>query len=335
MVIGIMGVTGSGKSTFVQVASGNNDVVVGHSLEACTQKVTAYKFNLEVTYRQNAKLTGIIYLHRITDVRMDGSAMRSLKMFRKLCGEQPMKNVVIASTFWGAIDEDKAIAHEAELMGKADFWEKATVTLDIQRELVDEDKPLGETAVGNAVNEELQRLEHKYKTELERIQQETAAALAEKDVHYEKILKKEREKMETKLERIHTDQEMLRRERLMKREYQSKLEKQQLEADRKREEDRDAIRGQVRDVRMQNAIEMAAFRDRMMQIQTENEDQLREVRAENKSLRAASMATAHRGGGGNIGGKIVNLVAAGAFAAFDPLGIPLVVAALGDFVDEF
>ena len=35
IVIGIMGVTGSGKSTFVRVASGNEDVTVGHSLEAC------------------------------------------------------------------------------------------------------------------------------------------------------------------------------------------------------------------------------------------------------------------------------------------------------------
>ncbi|KAK0752967.1 hypothetical protein B0T18DRAFT_423602 [Schizothecium vesticola] len=101
------------------------------SKPVCTQKVMAYQFStgeynvvlvdtpgfsdtyssdteilldlarwLEVTYRQDAKLTGIIYLHRITDVRMDGGVMRNLKMFRKLCGDQPMKNIIITSTFW-------------------------------------------------------------------------------------------------------------------------------------------------------------------------------------------------------------------------------------------
>jgi len=35
LVIGVMGVTGSGKSSFVRTASGRADVVVGHTLEAC------------------------------------------------------------------------------------------------------------------------------------------------------------------------------------------------------------------------------------------------------------------------------------------------------------
>jgi len=333
---------------------------------------------LEVTYRQNAKLTGIIYLHRITDVRMDGSAMRNLKMFRKLCGEQPMKNVAIASTFWGAIENDKAVAHEVELMGKPDFWgdmiehgaqvwrfagtqqsaleilmsfaSKATVTLDIQRELVDEDKPLGETAAGNAVNEELYRLEAKYKGELERIQQETAAALAEKDVQYEKILKNEREKMEQKLERIHSDQEMLRRERreeirrleadnqrkfsLLKKEYESKLEKQQLESERKREEDRASFRDQAQDMRTQHATLTADFRDQMQQMQNQSNEQIREMRAENDSLRAAAAAAMSHQGGGNVGSKFLNLVAAGTMAAFDPALIPIALSSLADLVSE-
>jgi hypothetical protein len=38
---------------------------------------------------------------------------------------------------------------------------KDKMTLDIQRELVEEEKPLCETAAGNAVNEELHYLETK------------------------------------------------------------------------------------------------------------------------------------------------------------------------------
>lgn len=33
--IAVMGVTGAGKSTFVQWASGNPDIIIGHDLESC------------------------------------------------------------------------------------------------------------------------------------------------------------------------------------------------------------------------------------------------------------------------------------------------------------
>jgi ABC-type uncharacterized transport system ATPase component len=33
--IAVMGVTGAGKSTFIQWASGNSDVEIGHDLKSC------------------------------------------------------------------------------------------------------------------------------------------------------------------------------------------------------------------------------------------------------------------------------------------------------------
>ncbi|KAM5359118.1 hypothetical protein ACJZ2D_014724 [Fusarium nematophilum] len=45
IVIGVMGAVGSGKSTFIRTASGDDNVIVGHSLEACTQKVTSFEVN--------------------------------------------------------------------------------------------------------------------------------------------------------------------------------------------------------------------------------------------------------------------------------------------------
>lgn len=329
---------------------------------------------LEVTYRQNAKLTGIIYLHRITDVRMDGSGMRNLKMFRKLCGDDPMKNVVIASTFWGQIEDAKAVAHEDELRAKPNFWgtmmehgaqvrrftgtqqsaidilmsfaNKATVTLDIQRELVDEEKPLGETAAGNAVNEELYRLETKYKQELDRIQQETAAAIAETDVKYERILRMEREQMQQKLERIHMDQDILRQERreeirriesenkrkfnLLKKEYDDKFQRQQLEADRLREDGRADMREQMRDMRLQQAKLSAGFREQIQEIQEQNQRQMEHIMSENDSLRATAQNSREK----DVGGKLATLVATGVAAVVDPFAIPVAIAALADFVNE-
>lgn len=39
------------------------------------------------SYRSQIRLTGILYLHRITDNRLGGCAMKNLKMFKKMCGQ--------------------------------------------------------------------------------------------------------------------------------------------------------------------------------------------------------------------------------------------------------
>ena len=296
---------------------------------------------LEITYRQNAKLTGIIYLHRIMDNRMEGSAMRNLKMFRKLCGNDPLENVVIASTFWGVLDDKKSLAHEKELCETPDFWgdmmehgakvtrfsdtqesalevlrlfaKKKAITLEIQRELVDEQIPLGATAAGHAVNEELAEMEMKHNADLARFQEDLAVALAEKDVKLEQVLKKEREKTEERLDRIRNDQNLWRqargeeirrletenekRFRTMKVEYDHKLESQRLEAERLRAQDQ------------------ASFKDEMTRLQVTNE------------------AMVHFGSGGKSE-KLLQFAAAGVAAVLQPAAIPLAVAALVDLINE-
>ncbi len=37
VIFAVMGTTGSGKSTFIQKASGRQDVPVGHGLKSCTR----------------------------------------------------------------------------------------------------------------------------------------------------------------------------------------------------------------------------------------------------------------------------------------------------------
>ena len=45
-------------------------------------------------------LSGIIYLHRITDDRVVGTSMRSLRMLQNLIGTHRMANVLLVSTRW-------------------------------------------------------------------------------------------------------------------------------------------------------------------------------------------------------------------------------------------
>lgn len=56
------------------------------------------------------RLAGILYLHRITDNRMSGTALAHLKILPSLC-----HNVVIVTTMWDLIDDRLACGREAEL----------------------------------------------------------------------------------------------------------------------------------------------------------------------------------------------------------------------------
>lgn len=196
---------------------------------------------LRDSYEHANKLSGIIYLHSIHNVRMEGSALRNLKMFRELCGSEPLKNVMLITTFWGKVDQPMAERREEELRTTPDFWggmlrrgsrmgrfhdtqksalgiidtflKKTPITLQIQKELVDESKPLIETGAGQAVNEELLRVELKHKEEQEKIQQEMRDALRERDEELHEILQEQQAKLDKELDKVLRQQEQLRADR--------------------------------------------------------------------------------------------------------------------------
>ncbi|TDL17136.1 hypothetical protein BD410DRAFT_730453 [Rickenella mellea] len=152
-----MGPTGTGKSSFINSATGNS-VKVGHDLESCTTEIGIIKCQfpercgldvvfvdtpgfddtnksdleilemvanwLKVTYERKIVLAGILYLHRISDNRMAGTPLKNLRMFEKLCGHDALKNIVLVTTMWDEIEddgeEDVGSQREAELVEK--FW---------------------------------------------------------------------------------------------------------------------------------------------------------------------------------------------------------------------
>ena len=62
---------------------------------------------LEATFDKGQLLSGMVYLHRITNTRISGSARRALHLFQKICGEDSYKNVILATTFWNSIAHAK------------------------------------------------------------------------------------------------------------------------------------------------------------------------------------------------------------------------------------
>ncbi|KAF8074587.1 P-loop containing nucleoside triphosphate hydrolase protein [Lyophyllum atratum] len=236
-----MGATGSGKTTFINLLSGTSNLMVGQGLESCTSVIQfAETFELdgrcvnlidtpgfddtnqsdtdilimiaaflETTYKVGKKLAGVIYLHRISDVRMGGIAVRNFKMFRELCGDKTLKNVAIVTNRWGEVSRELGEAREAELISKDKFFkpvldkgarilrhedtlssaqrivramlDNQPVPLRIQSELVDEGKSIAETAAGAELNRELLAQCQRHEKEIEGLHAEMEAAIKAQD----------------------------------------------------------------------------------------------------------------------------------------------------------
>ncbi len=144
---------------------------------------------LFASYRDGAKISGIVYLHPISKPRMEGSALRSLRMFRELCGEEFMSNVILGTTFWDVVGEEIGATREEELLQTEGFFKdmksrgcdvvrisqnreanlellsrfaaKQPTVMRIQQELF-EGKSVTETAAASAISQELVELQRQH-----------------------------------------------------------------------------------------------------------------------------------------------------------------------------
>lgn len=150
-------------------------------------------------YRQGTKLTGILYLHPIKDPRMEGSSLTNFRAFQRLCGENTFEHIFLCTTFWDCVSKSLGIQREKELCENPEFWakmkdkgskvvrienyaqskdvllqmaQKSKVTLDIQKEMVEERLSLDNTKVGRIINAQMAQmaqmeLEHKAEMAIE------------------------------------------------------------------------------------------------------------------------------------------------------------------------
>ena len=161
-------------------------------------------------------------------------------MFRKLCGDETLRNVVIVTNMWGEVTLEKGAARELELrtddvlfkpvidkgavmvrhdntLGSAQAIMRQLVdnkprALRIQRELVDEGKDITQTAAGEELNRELAAMQKKHLAELAEIQREMEEALAAKDMETKEELEKVRQDLLRNVEKIENDRERLSKE---------------------------------------------------------------------------------------------------------------------------
>jgi len=76
---------------------------------------------LAAAYERGMRLHGIIYLHRISDTRLQGSALRSLNALKAMCGQAALGGVVLATTMWDTIPLESvtnAVKRQDELQNR-------------------------------------------------------------------------------------------------------------------------------------------------------------------------------------------------------------------------
>ncbi|KAF8553435.1 hypothetical protein OG21DRAFT_1245167 [Imleria badia] len=237
IVIAVMGPTGSGKSMFINLASGYDTRRVNHTLRSLTNDILAIRFWdhesgqhvvlvdipgfddmfkseietvnmisdwLNASYKKKKLLSGILYLHRITDTRMAGKPLRNLRMFQKMCGRDALDKVYLTTTMWDEVDQSVGEKRLHELA--AEYW-KAMIQqgaqivrcrsdddspkkiiqqiLDqeatrrvalLQVEMADLKKELRETEAGQELYSQLEKLVEKQMVLLQRIDKERKAA---------------------------------------------------------------------------------------------------------------------------------------------------------------
>lgn len=214
---------------------------------------------LTATYGAQIRLHGVLYLHRITDVRLGGSAKRSLRMFQELCGSDELHNVILATTMWNQVALEDGIRRETELTGTYDFWGcmlergsrverhtgdalsaqrlmgmflksdrgdgPAEMTLAIQKEIVDDGISLNNTRAASEVVDTMNGRMQRYRKEIEDLKQDMRRANEKRDVEWQKEIEDHSNEMRHGTDEIERAREELvtNMEQLIQREFEDNM----------------------------------------------------------------------------------------------------------------
>ncbi|KAF2815178.1 P-loop containing nucleoside triphosphate hydrolase protein [Mytilinidion resinicola] len=263
----IMGVTGAGKSYFINRLAGREVVQEGADLDSCTQAcqlipitigaskvllidtpgfddtqrtdseiLTEIARILSCQYQLGVDLKGVIYIHRITDIRYSRSSVKTFEVFKKICGERALKNVLLITSRWGEVSQ--SIGSDRERQLKDRFWAymlgrgsnisrfygdrdsaiglisqllmKETAVLELQEELVDNGKRLSETSAGAYVSNNIDDMKKRYEEELASLEK-LKLELRANDRAMKRQIQRDWEEEQLRLEKAQKEQVSLQR----------------------------------------------------------------------------------------------------------------------------
>jgi len=167
---------------------------------------------------------------------MEGSAMRNLRLFQSLCGQDVLENVLLTTTQWSNVDPAEGQAREDNLRDEG-LWgglisRGATLQrfhgtresgfelilklmshtrkpLRIQDEIVKHHMALPQTDAGKFLNEALAAQEKRFRKELESLEKQFREAIRAKDGEMNRILTAEQAKAQEKLKKAEAERILL------------------------------------------------------------------------------------------------------------------------------
>jgi hypothetical protein len=204
---------------------------------------------LSVSFANNVRINGIVYLHRISDNRLGNASLRNLRMFKKLAGKRTFMNTAIATTMWQNNEYQLGLQRERELMDNVDYFgdmlsEGAkyfrvaehgtgvgeqqqsaleivsylvqqtgilpTLTLNIQRELILEGKTLDATSAGQEALGDLYHLKLQLAKQLQNAHQDMQKAMTDRDAEHVQQLRVFERDCSQKMTKAQEEQEKIK-----------------------------------------------------------------------------------------------------------------------------
>ena len=231
-------------------------------------------------------------------------------MFRELCGEKTLKNVILMTNMWGQVTPQQGAAREQQLKEEhfkaaiekgarmqrhnntpesarailREILKNQPTVLQIQRELIDEGKDIGETGAGAELNREIRELVENHQREMRELEENMRRAMEDKDEESREELEEEKKKMEEKMEKLQKDSA----------EMQHKFEQARREM-----EDRINSRFEAQMLRIQAAYEaeIRKYEERVKELERdgrENASQIASLRKTMEDLRKKAAANAKK-----------------------------------------
>ena len=179
------------------------------------------------SHRAGINFTGVIYMQRISDVKVSGSSLQSFRMFQELCGEEVYSNVLVVTGMWDTVTQEVGNSRESELATKDIFFkpvlekgarmmrhnntresalaiiralvDKPPVVLQIQRELGG-GADIMQTSVYKQIRELMLEVVVQRKKKLDTLIEEMAEAEQDRDEETQEELQEEVRAAEAELE---------------------------------------------------------------------------------------------------------------------------------------
>jgi len=182
-------------------------------------------------YSVGMKLSGIIYVHRISDDRFGGLAVKNFRMFRQLCGGKTLQNVTIMTNMWGRVTPQLGADREQQLRDKyfkaaiekgaqlcrhtntpesaqailRKILKNTPLGLKIQHEMIREGKDIGQTGAGAELNREICTVVARYQRGIRELEEEMQEATEGNDKEFLDELREERRRMQEEMEKLRKD----------------------------------------------------------------------------------------------------------------------------------